>query len=76
MSECGFCSQPERKALFTRADHDRLRAALRNLHDVIPLCDSAEQCGIDVAHYRRLRDEMAKILGEIERHFMTPPPTE
>jgi hypothetical protein len=45
---------------------------LRSLHDLMPVLDRAEACGIDCQRYRAIADEETRILEAIRANFMTP----
>lgn len=62
--------------MFTREDYDKLRAALRDLHDAQLVIDKAEGCGIECEGFKQIKSELQDFLLAIEREFMTPPPTD
>lgn len=62
-------------SIFTRAHYDTLVAERRRLGDLVQTLDKAEQCGIECAMYRQMRDEIDRQLAAIQQHFMTPPPS-
>jgi hypothetical protein len=53
---------------------ESVKRAQRSLHDIIPLMDDAEACGVDCISHRKIADDFAKILIEIEKRFLTPAP--
>lgn len=46
-----------------------LKAAQRELHDVLPLIDEAEQCGIECQQYRQLAEEVQERITKILTYF-------
>lgn len=59
---------------YTLADWEALRKAQRLLHDVAPLIDRAEKCGIGCSELRNLHYGMSESLNLIQQHFFTPAP--
>lgn len=48
---------------------DQLKEASRKLHDVVPLLDKAEACGIDVSQLRTTHQEMVRQISNYQQHF-------
>ena len=46
------------------------RAAQRQLHDLLPVLDKAETCGVPVDGYRAIAAGLAQQLQAIEQNFM------
>ena len=46
-----------------------LQTAQRELHDIIPEIDKAEQCGIDCQLYRQLQQEATDRISKMIEHF-------
>lgn len=47
----------------------KLKSVQRDLHDLLPLYDSAEECGIDCAMNRQLADQTMRRLQALEKNF-------
>lgn len=62
------------RQIYTRADYDKLKDLQRKLHDLLPICDDAEACGVETAAWRGLIEETQRTLTEIESRFMSPIP--
>ncbi len=60
--------------IFTKTDHTALKKAQRQLHDLLPMVDNADACGVECDAFRSVMDEISKQLAEIESRFMTPIP--
>ena len=54
--------------------HRRLRAARDRIAAVIPVCDDAEACNVEVSAYRAALLEMDRRLEEIEKRFFPVDP--
>ena len=52
-----------------------VKRAQRSLHDIRPLMDDADACGVDCQVHRKIADDFAKVLENIEKRFLTPAPT-
>ena len=48
---------------------ERLKSASRKLHDVLPLLDKAEACGIDVSALRDTHKQMMDQISQYQRQF-------
>ncbi len=59
---------------FTKADHQKLRNVLRQLHDLLPIVDDMNGCGIECQQSKLRITELTEQLTEIEKRFMTPTP--
>jgi len=57
--------------VFDHADFDRLKSAQRKLHDLQPLLDKAEKCGVECQQFRQLSAVISEQLTAIEREFMS-----
>lgn len=64
----------QQSGLFNRDHYQMLISERRNLNELIGTLDKAQQCGIDCAMYRQMRQDIDKQLEAIHQHFMTPPP--
>ena len=60
---------------FTKRDFDKLQAAKRAIHDLLPKLDSAQRCGIECEEFRELAEHFRSRLDKLQTEFMTPPPT-
>lgn len=60
---------------FTKRDYDKLQEARRKIHDLLPMFDRAQNCGIDCDELRQAAEELRNRLESIEREFMTPSPS-
>lgn len=60
--------------IFTRKHYDDLKAAQRTIHDVLPVMDKAEACGMECREFRDRAKYLSEMLSLIEKEFMTPPP--
>lgn len=47
----------------------KLKEAQRQLHDVLPEIDKAEECGVECQHYRELHAEVGRRLAAILDKF-------
>lgn len=45
-------------------------SCLRSLHDLLPILDKAEACGIDCTRYREIVDQETHIFEAIRTNFM------
>jgi hypothetical protein len=52
-----------------------LRNTQRKLHDLSPILDKAEKCGIGCSDLRAIHDGLATSLELIQANFFNPPPT-
>jgi predicted DNA-binding protein (UPF0251 family) len=50
----------------------QLRQAQRQLHDILPEMDAAEQCGIECQQFRSLVQEAQNKITNLLTHFGTP----
>jgi hypothetical protein len=66
--------QPDTNGMFTREHYQMLINERRNLNDMIATLDKAQQCGVDCAMYRQMRQDIDSQLSAIQQHFMSPPP--
>ena len=55
--------------VFSRDDFARLKSAQRKLHDLLPLLDKAERCGVECDQFRALSSAIGDQLIAIEREF-------
>lgn len=63
------------QSVFQRRHFEQLKLAQRQLHDLLPLIDKADKCGIECAEFRQIGQELGRRLETIESEFMSPPPT-
>lgn len=66
--------QSDSVGMFTAQDYHNLRAARRNLNDLLTKIDKAKACGVDCDQYEQMRQQIDGQLAAIQQHFMTPPP--
>ena len=62
------------RQLFNSEQYAELKRQQRIIHDLLPEFDKAEACGIECQELRGLAAYIAETLGNIERHYMNPPP--
>jgi hypothetical protein len=62
------------KQIFNRNHYEQVLNAERKLHDLLPVLDKAENCGIDCGQFRDLHQYLSQQLSALKREFMTPPP--
>lgn len=55
--------------ILTNEQHASLIKAERDLHDVLPDMDKAEECGIDCQEFRRLHGEAMERIEALKRNF-------
>lgn len=60
--------------IFQKRHFDSLKSAQRTLHDLLPLIDKAEGCGIECQEFRNVAEELSRRLVSLEEKFMSPPP--
>lgn len=60
---------------FTKRDFEKLQEAKRKIHDILPLFDKAENCGIECGELRQAAEEMRRRLDLVETNFMSPAPS-
>lgn len=63
-----------RDTIYSRADFNNLKDAQRRLHDLLPIVDDAETCGIECQEYRHWINELLEFTQRLEQKFMSPPP--
>jgi len=61
---------------YTLDDWKLLRQTQRRLHDLAPLIDKAEKCGIGCSDLRAIHDGLSASLELLQTHFFSPPPLE
>lgn len=61
--------------VFNRAHYEMVKTAQRILHDLVPVFDKAEICGLECQQYRQYAQQLQTQLSSIEREFLSPPPT-
>ena len=59
---------------YTKAHYNTAQQCLRTLHDVLPLIDASEKCGIPCQDYRAMVENMQASLLALVENFMSPPP--
>lgn len=47
----------------------KLLQAERDLHDILPEMDKADECGIDCQEFRRLHSEMMDNIAGLKKNF-------
>ena len=57
------------KLIFDVSDWDRLQAAKRLLHDLLPKIDKLQACGVECEGYKAIRDEALNTLTKIEQNY-------
>ena len=62
------------KGVLNKQDYETLKRAQRIVHDVRPMLDDAESCGVDCKMHRQIADDFYKLLEDIQRRFLTPAP--
>jgi len=62
------------KTQFTRKEWDELKAAQRQISDLHPTMDKAENCGVDCTEMRAIAAEILSRLSAIEREFFPTVP--
>lgn len=53
----------------TEAMIDDIKRGQRELHDLLPLIDSAEACGIECHQHRELHNFLSERLAALLKHF-------
>jgi len=48
---------------------DKLKRAQRDFHDILPVFDDAEKCGIDCTAFRALVADQQEVLTNLEANF-------
>ena len=56
--------------IFSREQRASLQDDLRELHDLLPMIDDAEQCGVECSVFRDVVTELRKNLETIEAKIM------
>ena len=57
--------------VFTATQKADLDKAQRRLHDVLPLLDSSERCGVDCQEARKVVAELGTFFEAVKREFMS-----
>ena len=52
-----------------KEDMAKLTTAERDLHDILPEMDKAEECGIDCQEFRRMHGEAMSSIEALKRNF-------
>ena len=60
--------------ILNRSDWDKGKRAQRIISELWPIFENAEPCGVDCTAHRKIAEDFAKTLGEIEKRFLTPTP--
>jgi len=58
----------------SRQDYHRILEAQRNLHDILPIIDSAENCGLPCDEFREVHRFLSEKFNAIIKEFFNPPP--
>lgn len=56
--------------VFTRQQLELLKKSQRELHDLLPEIDKAEDCGIECSAFREIAHRLSDQLARIEQSFM------
>lgn len=56
--------------VLTREQQRAVVRGLRSLHDVQPILDAAEDCGVDCSVHRQLAEALGQRLEALRRHFV------
>lgn len=60
--------------VFSADDFRLLKSLQRELHDLVPLMDASERCGMECEQSRAWAKSLSDTLSALEREFMSPPP--
>ncbi len=63
-------SQRGSSPIFSREQRAQLQSDLRELHDILPMIDDAEKCGVECSVFRDVVNELRTNLETIESKFM------
>lgn len=56
--------------IFDRRQLEQLKRAQREIHDLLPTIDAAEQCGVECSAFRQIARDLSDRLVAIEQNFM------
>lgn len=59
----------------SKSDYQNVLQRQRELHDLLPLIDSAEKCGLPCDEFREVHRFLTEKFNAIIREFFTPPPS-